>query len=179
MTKNISTPMKPPLKKLCPKMNIEILIPDFKGNVSFIQKICLARPDILAHNLETVESLQSDVRPQCRYSWSLDALRIAAKNQMITKSSLMLGLGEKKDEVIQSMKDLVKVNCQILSLGQYLRPSKEHLDVVEYIHPECFVEYKNIGESLGFNHVEAGPLVRSSFHAEKQAKRVISLRENV
>ena len=84
------------VKKICPNMNIEVLIPDFKGNVSFIQKVCLAKPDVLAHNLETVESLQSDVRPQCRYSWSLDTLRIAAKNKMVTKSSLMLGLGEKK-----------------------------------------------------------------------------------
>lgn len=161
------------VKKACPDMKVEVLIPDFKGQVPLIEKICQAQPDILAHNLETVESLQPVVRPQCRYSWSLGTLRIASKNKMITKSSLMLGLGEKREEVIDSIRHLVEVNCQILSLGQYLRPSKQHLEVVEYIHPEIFSEYKDIGESLGLRHVEAGPLVRSSFHADRQAQQLI------
>ena len=157
----------------CPKMKIETLIPDFQGKMSLVEKICEAKPDVLAHNLETVRSLQSTIRPQCRYDWSLDTLRTAAnKNNLIIKSSLMLGLGEKEEEVISSMKDLVDVGCQILSLGQYLRPSPRHLEVVEFIHPDQFLKYKNIGESLGLAHVEAGPLVRSSYLADQQAQAV-------
>ena len=157
----------------CPEMKIEALIPDFQGKTSLVEKICEAKPDVLAHNLETVESLQNAIRPQCRYSWSLDTLRTAAnKNNLIVKSSLMLGLGEKEEEVIRAMKDLVDVGCQILSLGQYLRPSPRHLEVVEFIHPDQFLRYKNIGESLGLAHVEAGPLVRSSYLADQQAQAV-------
>jgi lipoic acid synthetase len=157
----------------CPEMKIEALIPDFQGKTSLVEKICEAKPDVLAHNLETVESLQNAIRPQCRYSWSLDTLRTAAnKNNLIVKSSLMLGLGEKEEEVIRAMKDLVDVGCQILSLGQYLRPSPRHLEVVEFIHPDQFLRYKNIGESLGLAHVEAGPLVRSSYLADRQAQAV-------
>jgi len=154
----------------CPQMKIETLIPDFQGKTSLVEKICEAEPDVLAHNLETVKSLQNAIRPQCRYDWSLDTLRTAANNNLITKSSLMLGLGEKEEEVISSMKDLVDVGCQILSLGQYLRPSPRHLEVVEFIHPDQFLKYKNIGESLGLAHVEAGPLVRSSYLADQQAQ---------
>ena len=161
------------VKKACPDMKVEVLIPDFQGKVSLIEKICQAQPDVLTHNLETVESLQSVVRPQCRYSWSLKTLEVASKNKMITKSSLMLGLGETKEEVIESMRHLVAVNCQILSLGQYLQPSKQHFKVVEYIHPNSFAEYKVIGETLGLKHVEAGPLVRSSFHADRQAQQLV------
>ena len=156
----------------CPQMKIETLIPDFQGKTSLVEKICEAEPDVLAHNLETVKSLQNAIRRQCRYAWSLDTLRTAANNNLIIKSSLMLGLGEKEEEVINSMKDLVDVGCQILSLGQYLRPSPRHLEVVEFIHPDQFLKYKNIGESLGLEHVEAGPLVRSSYLADQQAQAV-------
>ena len=161
------------IRARCPKMKIETLIPDFQGKMDLVEKICTANPDVLAHNLETVESLQSRLRPQCRYSWSLDTLRTAAtKTNLIVKSSLMLGLGEREEEVVRSMKDLVGAGCQILSLGQYLRPSPRHLEVVEFIHPDKFSEYKEIGESLGLKHVEAGPLVRSSYLADKQAQAV-------
>ena len=161
------------IRARCPQMKIETLIPDFEGKMDLVEKICTANPDVLAHNLETVESLQSRLRPQCRYSWSLDTLRTAAtKTNLIVKSSLMLGLGEREEEVIRSMKDLVGAGCQILSLGQYLRPSPRHLEVVEFIHPDKFSEYKEIGESLGLRHVEAGPLVRSSYLADKQAQAV-------
>ena len=161
------------IRARCPQMKIETLIPDFQGKMDLVEKICTANPDVLAHNLETVESLQSRLRPQCRYSWSLDTLRIAAtKTNLIVKSSLMLGLGEREEEVVRSMKDLVGAGCQILSLGQYLRPSPRHLEVVEFIHPDKFSEYKEIGESLGLKHVEAGPLVRSSYLADKQAQAV-------
>ena len=161
------------IRARCTQMKIETLIPDFQGKMDLVEKICTANPDVLAHNLETVESLQSRLRPQCRYSWSLDTLRTAAtKTNLIVKSSLMLGLGEREEEVVRSMKDLVGAGCQILSLGQYLRPSLRHLEVVEFIHPDKFSEYKEIGESLGLKHVEAGPLVRSSYLADKQAQAV-------
>jgi lipoic acid synthetase len=161
------------IRTRCPQIKIETLIPDFQGQMNLVEKICMAKPDVLAHNLETVESLQSRLRPQCRYSWSLETLRTAAsKKNLIVKSSLMLGLGEREEEVVRSMKDLVGAGCQILSLGQYLRPSFRHLEVVEFIHPDKFSEYKLIGESLGLKHVEAGPLVRSSYLADKQAQAV-------
>lgn len=162
------------IKEKCPELKIETLIPDFRGDDRHIGRVCEASPDVLAHNLETVASLQATVRPQCRYEWSLKTLEIASsKHGMITKSGMMLGMGETSEEVIQAMKDLVSVGCRILSLGQYLRPSMKHLEVVEFIPPEKFSEYKSIGESLGFDHVESGPLVRSSYMAEKQAAQVV------
>lgn len=155
----------------CPGIKIEALIPDFQGNTNLIRQVCEAFPDVLAHNLETVESLQRHARPQCRYEWSLKTLKIAAETKgVIVKSGLMLGLGEKREEVVQAMQDLVEAGCKILSIGQYLRPSPAHLEVVEFIHPDRFAEYKEIGESLGLNHVEAGPLVRSSYLADQQAR---------
>ncbi|OGW29394.1 MAG: lipoyl synthase [Nitrospinae bacterium RIFCSPLOWO2_12_FULL_47_7] len=157
----------------CPDMKIEALIPDFGGKESLIDLVCQALPDVLAHNLETVASLQVKIRPQSSYRWSLDTLFIARnKHNLVTKSGLMLGLGEKKDEVIQTIKDLVGVGCRILTLGQYLRPSQRHIEVVEYIHPDTFAEYREIGKSLGLEHVEAGTLVRSSYRADEQARAI-------
>ena len=161
------------VKQKCPQMKVEALIPDFKGELLFIEKVCGAAPDVLAHNLETVASLQAVVRPQSRYSWSLDTLKTASRMGLVTKSSLMLGFGEKQEEVISTMRHLVESGCHILSLGQYLRPSTRHPEVMEYVHPDTFVEYKTIGESLGLTHVEAGPLVRSSFHADRQASKLV------
>ena len=161
------------VKQKCPQMKVEALIPDFKGELPFIEKVCGAAPDVVAHNLETVASLQAVVRPQCHYSWSLDTLKTASRMGLVTKSSLMLGFGEKREEVISAMRHLVESGCHILSLGQYLRPSTRHPEVRKYIHPDTFVEYKAIGESLGLTHVEAGPLVRSSFHADKQASKMV------
>jgi lipoic acid synthetase len=162
------------IRQKSPALKIEVLIPDFQGNEEHIGKVCEARPDVLAHNLETVASLQESVRPQCRYDWSLKTLEIAnTRYGLITKSGMMLGMGETEEEVIQAMKDLVNVGCKIFSLGQYLRPTMKHLEVVEYILPGKFEEYKSIGESLGFGHVEAGPLVRSSYMAEQQAAQLI------
>ena len=161
------------VKKKNPSMNVEALIPDFKGEDFLINKICQEKPDVIAHNIETVESLQSIVRPQCRYSWSLNVLENASKKNMMTKSGLMLGLGERKKEVIETMRHLAEINCQVLSIGQYLRPSRRHLEVVEYIEPETFSEYKVIGLSLGIKHVEAGPLVRSSYRADQQTKNLV------
>ncbi len=159
------------IRERCPEIKIEALIPDFQGNTDLIHYVCEARPDVLAHNLETVESLQKNVRPQCRYEWSLKTLKTAAEmDGVIVKSGIMLGLGEKREEVVKSMQDIIEAGCQILSIGQYLRPSPAHMEVVEFIHPDRFAEYKEIGESLGLNHVEAGPLVRSSYLADQQAR---------
>ncbi|MGP0564669.1 MULTISPECIES: lipoyl synthase [unclassified Nitrospina] len=157
------------VRKHCPELKIEALIPDFQGDKSAIQTVCDATPDVLAHNLETVASLQKMVRPQCRYEWSLDTLSVARRSGLIAKSSLMLGMGETHDEIVQTMKDLLHAGCQILTLGQYLRPTRDHLEVKEFIHPDRFAEYKRIGEDMGFDHVESGPLVRSSYEADRQA----------
>ena len=162
------------IKERNPHVKVEALIPDFKGEDFLVSKICQAQPDVIAHNIETVESLQSIVRPQCRYSWSLKVLKKISKNNIIAKSNLMLGLGEKKREVVETMRHLAEINCKILSIGQYLRPSRNHLEVIEYIHPEIFAEYKEIGLSLGIKYIEAGPLVRSSYRAEQQAQSLLN-----
>ncbi len=154
-----------------PGLKIEALVPDFQGSASSIATVCEARPDVFAHNMETVRSLQKRVRPQCRYEWSLETLSIAARRfGLITKSGLMLGHGETSGEVKETMADLLETGCRILTLGQYLQPSRQHLEVAEYIHPEVFAEYKRIGEQMGFDHVESGPLVRSSYKADQQAQ---------
>ncbi len=161
------------VRQKSPHLKLEALIPDFEGKAPLIEKVCGAAPDVLSHNLETVASLQRKVRPQCRYQWSLTALSIAANRfGLVTKSGLMLGHGETKEEVVQAMRDLVAVGCKILTLGQYLRPSMQHLEVIEYVHPDVFAELKEIGESLGLAHVESGPLVRSSYLADRQAQAV-------
>lgn len=155
---------------LCPDLGVEVLVPDFKAEASSIEMICVAQPDVFAHNIETVESLQKHVRPQCRYDWSLKTLTVAAQQfGMITKSSMMLGHGETREEVVQAMTDLRQTGCRMLSIGQYLQPSRSHLEVREFVHPDVFAEYQHIGEQLGFDHVESGPLVRSSFYADQQA----------
>jgi len=161
------------VRKQSPEIKIEALIPDFQGDSDLLKNIFQAQPDVLSHNIETVSSLQKKVRPQCRYSWSLDVLRQAKHEfNLITKSGIMLGHGETRDEVIQTMKDLLDVGCDILTIGQYLRPTQNHLEVVEFVPPKVFGEYKKMGESLGIKHVEAGPLVRSSYLADQQAKSI-------
>lgn len=159
------------VRSRCPGLKIEALIPDFRGGREALSRVCRMRPDVLSHNLETVRTLQGRVRPQCRYEWSLDTLRAAARDfGLVTKSGLMLGHGETRREVIHAMHDLLETGCRILTLGQYLRPSRDHLPVVEYIRPQVFAELKAVGESLGFDHVAAGPLVRSSYLADQQAQ---------
>ena len=158
------------IRELCPGLGVEALVPDFKSESSLIETVCKAQPDVFAHNIETVESLQRQVRPQCRYEWSLQTLTIAARQfGMVTKSSMMVGHGETRQEVVQTMRDLRQAGCRMLSIGQYLQPSRSHLEVREYVHPDVFAEYKRVGEDLGFDHVESGPLVRSSFRADQQA----------
>ena len=150
-----------------PQVKVEVLIPDFKGNLDSLQLIINAAPDILNHNTETVPSLYRIVRPQGRYQWTLDVLKYSKENGMRTKTGIMLGLGEEKEELIQTMKDLVNSGVDILTLGQYLQPTKNHLPVIRFVKPEEFDELKKIGLDLGFNYVESSPLVRSSYHAER------------
>jgi lipoyl synthase len=144
---------------------VEVLIPDFRGDDSALSIVFKAKPDILNHNIETVPSLYKLVRPQANYQTSLNVLKKAKQFGLITKSGLMLGLGETSDQVIQVMKDLRKIDCDFLTLGQYLQPSSNHLPIDRYVTPEDFFQLKEKGLSLGFKHVEAGPLVRSSYHA--------------
>jgi len=155
------------IRKENPHTTMETLIPDFKGRLKDIQPIIDVAPEVVSHNIETVRRLTKKVRIQAKYDRSLDTLRFLYEGGIKTKSGIMLGLGETEDEVIETMHDLRKVGVQIVTIGQYLQPTKKHLPVFEYITPEQFKKYEEIGKSLGFRHVESGPLVRSSYHAEK------------
>jgi lipoic acid synthetase len=150
-----------------PNTIIEILVPDFDANKEWIDIVLESKPDVYGHNMETVERLSNQVRSRAKYPVSLDALKYAADKGFITKSGIMVGLGETKDEVVQVMKDLRQAGCRLFTIGQYLQPTPQNLDIVEYVTPEQFAEYKKIGMELGFDNVEAGPLVRSSYMAEK------------
>ena len=156
------------VRRLSPDTTLETLIPDFKGDVKQIQKIANVNPEVVSHNIETVRRLTKQVRIQAKYERSLAVLKTLKKEGVQrTKSGLMLGLGEKKQEVIDAMKDLINVNVDILTLGQYLQPTKKHLPAVRFVSPEEFKSFKDIGLKIGFKYVESGPLVRSSYHAEK------------
>lgn len=146
---------------------METLIPDFQGNWDNLQRIIDVAPEIVSHNLETVARLTKQVRIQAKYERSLEVLNRLKLGGMRTKSGIMLGLGEEEEEIIETMKDLRKVNVDVLTLGQYLQPTSKHLPVVEYVSPEKFSEYGKIGLEMGFRFVESAPLVRSSYHAEK------------
>ena len=148
-------------------IGIETLIPDFKGIIVNMKKVFSEKPDILSHNLETVRRLTKQVRVQAKYDRSLDVLKKAKEFGLRTKSGIMLGLGETEKEILETMDDLRSANVDVLTLGQYLQPTKKHLSVVEFIHPEFFNKYKEIGLAKGFRFVESGALVRSSYHAEK------------
>jgi lipoyl synthase len=155
------------IRKANPLTTMETLIPDFKGRLKDIQPIIDAAPEVVSHNMETVRRLTKKVRIQAKYDRSLDTLRYLNEGGIKTKSGVMLGLGETEQEIVETMHDLRAVGVSILTLGQYLQPSKKHLPVVEFITPKQFDKYKEIGLSLGFQHVESSPLVRSSYHAEK------------
>ncbi|MBI1268030.1 MAG: lipoyl synthase [Cryomorphaceae bacterium] len=150
-----------------PTTTLETLIPDFAGKWENLQRIIDVAPEIVSHNLETVRRLTKEVRIQAKYDRSLEVLLRLKKGGMKTKSGVMLGLGESEEEVVETMTDLRSVEVDILTLGQYLQPTPKHLPVVEFITPEKFEEYKEIGLKMGFRYVESGPLVRSSYHAEK------------
>jgi lipoic acid synthetase len=158
------------IRTIAPGTTIEVLIPDFQGRLPALEAVLEAGPDVLNHNVETVPRLYPEVRPMADYARSLELLRRAkahGKPGMHTKSGMMLGLGETKEEVLQSMRDLREAGCDFLTLGQYLAPSKAHHPVVEYVHPDVFGEYKVLGEEMGFGFVASAPLVRSSYMAER------------
>ena len=151
-----------------PGVTVEVLIPDFKGSEEALLMVLEAEPDILNHNLETVPRLYRTVRMQANYRQSLQVLERSKKFGSVTKTGLMLGLGEQTEEVIEVMRDVSRTKCDILTLGQYLQPTKEHLPVDRYAHPDEFRMLREIGLEMGFRHVESGPLVRSSYHAAEQ-----------
>lgn len=155
------------VREYSPQTTMETLIPDFKGDWENLQRIIDVAPEIVSHNLETVRRLTREVRIQAKYDRSLEVIKRLKEGGMRTKSGVMLGLGETREEVIETMQDLVNAGCDILTLGQYLQPTPKHLPVKEFITPNQFAEYKEIGLNLGFKYVESGPLVRSSYHAEK------------
>ena len=156
------------VREVNPEVLIEVLVPDFKDEDGAINTVIAARPDIFNHNLETVRSLTSKVRSVATYERSLSVLSKVKKraSEIYTKSGLMLGLGETKEELLEAMTDLRSVGCDLLTLGQYLQPTKNHLKIEEFIHPDQFTEYKRIAEAMGFSYVASGPLVRSSYHAD-------------
>ena len=155
------------LKKECPGLTMEVLIPDFKGREDLLDIVMAESPDIISHNMETVRRLTPDVRTFATYDGSLGVLRYLASKGVRTKSGIMLGLGETRDEILETMDDLLEAGCQIMTIGQYLQPTKDHFPVQDYIHPDQFSEYAEIGKRKGFRHIESAPMVRSSYHAEK------------
>jgi lipoic acid synthetase len=154
-------------KKLSPQTTIETLIPDVKSNWDALYRMISGGQEVVSHNMETVESLYRRVRPQAKYTRSLEQIKLTKEYGKRTKTGIMLGLGEKKDEVLKAMDDLVIHGCDILTLGQYLQPTKMHIEVAEFIHPDLFAEYREEGLIRGLKYVESGPLVRSSYHAER------------
>ena len=155
------------IKKQNPSTTIETLIPDFQGREELISMIIQAQPDIISHNLETVERISPAIRSVATYEQSLKVIRYISEKGITTKSGIMVGLGETPEEVEQTMDDLLQNGCHILTIGQYLQPTAKHYPVFEYIYPKQFALYKHIGEKKGFRCVESGPLIRSSYHAEK------------
>ena len=155
------------IKSLNPQTTLEVLIPDFDGKTDLIDLIIAEKPNIISHNLETVRRLTSSIRTKAKYDTSLKVLEYVASNQIVTKTGIMLGLGEKEDEVLALMDDALAVGCSILTIGQYMQPSRQNIQVTEYITPEKFEEYKLTGLQKGFRQVESAPLVRSSYCAEK------------
>jgi len=154
-------------KELAPQTTIETLIPDVKGNWDALIEMISPGQEVVSHNMETVKSLYRRVRPQAKYERSLEEIRRIKDYGKRTKSGIMLGLGETEDEVFQIMDDLLEAGLDVLTLGQYLQPTKMHHEVIEFIHPDQFAKYKEIGLAKGFDYVESGPLVRSSYHAER------------
>lgn len=160
------------IRSLQPGCTVEVLIPDFRGAKSPLQVVMDEHPDILNHNVETVPRLFPTIQPQCRYEWSLNVLRNAKQlwPEAITKSGIMVGLGETKDEVLETMKDLRDVGVDVLTIGQYLQPSREHAPIVRYYEPAAFKTFEERGYAMGYRWVESAPLVRSSYNAEAQAR---------
>jgi lipoyl synthase len=155
------------VRALNPTTTLETLIPDFKGDKENIQRIIDAAPEVVSHNIETTERLTRKVRIQAKYHRSMEVIRTLKEGGMRTKSGIMLGLGEAKEEIVQTLQDLYDNGCDVVTIGQYLQPTPKHLGVVRFVHPDEFNEFKEIGYAIGLDHVESGPLVRSSYHSEK------------
>ena len=155
------------VKMLNPDTTLETLIPDFKAEADNIARVIEAAPEVVSHNIETVERLTKQVRIQAKYWRSMQTLQILKSGGMRTKSGIMLGLGESREEVIQTLKDLAASGVDVVTIGQYLQPTKKHLPVARFVHPDEFAEYRQIGYELGLDYVESGPLVRSSYHSER------------
>ncbi len=155
------------VKRQNPSVTMETLIPDFDGDHKLLDKIIAAKPEIVSHNLETVENLSNKIRSRAKYRRSLAVLKYLAQKGIITKSGIMLGLGEKKTDIVKLMDDLLEVDCKILTIGQYLQPTKENIAVEKFVTEEEFLSLKNIALEKGFKMVESGSLIRSSYHAEK------------
>jgi lipoic acid synthetase len=156
------------IRQSIPTCTVEVLIPDFEGNEAALAAVCAQRPDILNHNIESVRRLFPSIRPQGRYQRSIELLGRAKRMGMKTKSGLILGMGETLDEARDVMQDLRFVGCDMMTIGQYLQPTKAHLPIAKFYHPDEFSQLKAEGLAMGFSHVESGPLVRSSYHAEQQ-----------
>lgn len=154
------------VKALNPETTLETLIPDFKGEKDNILRVAEAKPEVISHNIETVERLTRQVRIQAKYWRSMEVLRTLKEAAIRTKSGIMLGLGETKDEVLQTMEDLRFANVDVITIGQYLQPTSKHLPVDRFVHPDEFAELREAGYEMGFDYVESGPLVRSSYHSE-------------
>ena len=155
------------IREFNPTTTLETLIPDFQGNTKQLDRIIGVHPEIVSHNIETVERLSKEVRIQAKYQRSLFVLKYLTDAGMKTKSGIMCGMGETKEEIYQTLRDLRASGVSIVTLGQYMQPTPKHLAVSEYVHPDTFLDYKNYGLDLGFTYIESGPLVRSSYHAEK------------
>lgn len=155
------------VRALNPETTLETLIPDFRGQWENLERIIEVAPEVVSHNVETVERMTRKVRIQAKYRRSMEVIRRLKDGGMRTKSGIMLGLGEEKDEVIQSLQDLKDNGCDVVTLGQYLQPTQKHLPVVRFVHPDEFAEYREAGYKIGLDYVESGPLVRSSYHSEK------------
>ena len=155
------------LKKECPEVTMEVLIPDFQGREELVKMVIEERPDVISHNLETVRRLTPEVRCHATYDTSLKVIKMIADSGIRSKSGIMLGLGETPEEIEQTMKDLLEARCEVMTIGQYLQPTAKHYPVQDYIHPDTFEEYRQKGLRLGFRHMESAPMVRSSYHAER------------
>jgi lipoic acid synthetase len=159
------------LRKKIPKIKIEALIPDFQGNTASLEKVIGAKPDVINHNIEVAKPLFPQIRPQGNYQTSLNLLRRVAETSVITKSGFMVGFGETRDAILRLIDDLASVSCARLTIGQYQQPSRKHWPVIKYYHPDEFAELKEIAYQKGFEYVESGPLIRSSYHAERAAQK--------
>ena len=159
------------VKRENPNTTMEVLIPDFQGRPELVAQVIAAKPEVISHNLETVRRLSDSVRSRAKYDTSLQVLKQIADSGIVAKSGIMLGLGETREEILETMDDLRAIGCRVMTIGQYLQPTAKNIEVKEYIRPEVFEEYKTIGLEKGFSFVESGPLVRSSYHAERHVVR--------